>query len=178
MSGRVRHHRRIQHVPKRRRLASIIAAFALLAAMTVSPALAADSLRVESSSGGGTTACKSLGISELFATFTKGVGGHAFVDLSVVDTCGGAGFSIVAFNWLAPGDLHGNRNRISLRTTLIDEGGSGRAVTMDVTFRCWASATVSPGEASCPATLSGRVTVDGTVITLDPSTDAFMSSVK
>lgn len=165
-------------MPKLRRLASIIAASALIAAMTASPALAADSLRVESSSGGGTTACKTLGISELFATFTKGGGGHAFVDLSVTDTCGGAGFSMVAFNWLSAGDLQGNRNRISLRTTLIDEGGSGKAVTLDVTFRCWAPATVSPGEASCPATLSGTVTVDGTVITLEPSTDAFMSSAK
>ena len=165
-------------MPKLRRLVAIIAASAMLATLTASPALAADSIRVESSSGGGTTACKTLGISELFATFTKGSGGHAFIDLSLTDRCGGAGLSMIAFDWLSAGDLRGNRNRVSLRTTLVDEGGSGRTVTLDVTFRCWAPATLSPGEASCPATLSGTVTVDGTTITLDPSTDAFMSSAK
>lgn len=160
---------------------AVLVACAVVLAVVVglpASALAAGSLHVESSSGGGTTACKTLGISELSATYTKGVGGHAFVDLSLADTCGGAGLSTVASGTLSAGDLKGNRNQISLRTILVDEWGSGTTVTLDLTFRCWAPVTVAPGEASCPATMSGTVTVDGTAITLNPSTDAFMSSAK
>ena len=98
---------------------------------------AARSLHVESSSGGGPTDGLVLQISELFATYTKGGGGHAFVDLSMADTCCGPSVNTVASGTLARGDLKGNRDQIRLRTRLTDESRSHTRVRLDLVFTCW-----------------------------------------
>jgi len=130
---------------------------------------AASTVRVESSSGGGSTACNVLQISELLAISTKGGGGRAFVDLSVSDTCGGTAVSTVADGTLAAGDLTSNRNRTRLRATLVDQWGTGTVVKLDVVFTCWNQAVP---DIYCLATLSGKVTVNGITVTLDPWSDA------
>ena len=131
---------------------------------------AASTIRVESSSGGGRSACHTLQISELLAISTKGEGGRAFVDLSLSDTCGGGtGVSTVAAGTLAAGDLTSNRNRTRLHATLIDEVGQGTVVKLTAYFTCWHQ---DPSGTFCLATLTGKVTVNGITVTLDPSTDA------
>jgi hypothetical protein len=149
-----------------------------LCSLAPSSAFAASALRVESSSGGGSADCQVLQISELLATYTKGSGGRAFVDLSMANTCGGSSVSTVASGTLARGDLTGNRDRIRLRTTLTDESGSGTRVTLNLLFTCWQVEDVPENGSSCLATMSGTATVNGTTIVLDPSTDASMSIEK
>jgi hypothetical protein len=149
-----------------------------LGSLAPSSAFAASSRRVESSSGGGATDCQVLQISELLATYTKGSGGHAFVDLSMADTCAGPSASTVASGTLARGDLKGTLDRMRLRTRLIDEAGWGTRVRLNLVFTCWQVQDVSESGSSCLATMSGKVTVNGTLIVLDPSTDASMSIAK
>ena len=137
--------------------------------LSSAPVRAASTIRVESSSGGGSSACHVLQISELLAVSTKGDGGRAFVDLSLSNTCGGTGISTVADGTLTAGDLTTNPNRTRLRATLVDQLGSGTVVKLNVVFTCWYQ---DPSDDFCLATLSGKVTVNGIAITLDPSTDA------
>ena len=143
----------------------------LLSVVIFSPASvrAASTIRVESSSGGGRSACHVLQISELLAISTKGDGGRAFVDLSLSNTCGGTAVSTVADGTLTAGDLTTNPTRTRLRATLVDQLGSGTVVKLNVVFTCWYQ---DPSGDFCLATLSGKVTVNGIAITLDPSTDA------
>ena len=163
----------------RPRFALVVLALVLsLCSVAPSSVFAASSRRVESSSGGGSTDCKVLQISELLATYTRGDGGHAFVDLSMADTCGGPSVSTVASSTLGRRALKGTPDRMRLRTRLTDESEPSTRVRLNLVFTCWQVEDVSETGLSCLATMSGTATVNGTTIVLDPSTDASMSTVK